>query len=367
MPFALGKMGAGFGGLGAAAGRGGVYPIPKFKAALAAMAAGTRNVNMLFLGDSTFRGLNTSAGTSAQIQAFPMQLAPLLTAAGYIASANNWLGRGAMVTSTSDNRLSLTGWVATASGSLAETILGVSSAGTVVYTPQTNCDTFRIIYPLVTGAGRSFTANLNGGSTLATITNTAGAAAIGETTVSGSIGANALNLVWVSGQVFASQLICWDSTLGKQILILNAGWSGAEMSAFQTADLPFRAFPMINYLAPDLAILGGPINEWEAGKTVAAYTDALRAVIAQAQLTGDVVLTTPVPSSTAVATVAVQQGFVAAIWALSRELRLRVVPIFEAFGSYAAANAAGLMSDTKHPSQAGYALMAQLTRSVILR
>jgi lysophospholipase L1-like esterase len=344
--------------------------MPKFAAALAARAAGTRNAKLALVGDSTVRGNGSATTTGQALNGWGPQLSDLLTNGGLPSGWSNIFGAGNVTLSSYDARI-VNGWGLSA----AETFGGkrfTGATGTVSFTPQ-KLDGSLIPFDTIdfwiiknTGLG-TFDVNVDGGATIQTISNANATPLFTKVTVTvpGGLTTHTINCVRSTLTVFINGIDCYTAAT-KQVSIWNGGRSGWMASDFIADQSSVdRALPALGTLAPDLTIISTGINEWESGQDTGTMVSAISTIADTAAVSGDVVLATPVPSSTAVAAVATQDTYVAAIRALAASRRYRLIDNYALFGSYATANANGWMTDTKHPNGTGYAQMAANAKRVL--
>lgn len=341
--------------------------LPKFRAALAKVRRGTANATIACIGDSTTRGVGAAAGTAAFLNGYPPQLASMLAAPlGVALSANNAIGSGNVTLASNDSRVALTGG---SQGAVNATLGGAlfqltASGHTFAFTPGVAADTFDI-YSVKTGATGSFTINLDGGSTLATVSGLIAGGGMVKTTVTGTLATHTLNCVWGSGTCYVVGVHAYDST-SKKVQILNLGASGVRSSNLADTTNGYAALNAIPIYAADLTILDCGINDWSNAVSISTYTANMQAVIVQALTTGDVMLVTPVPSAQSVAGLAVQQPYITALYGLAQAYNLPLIDAWARFGTYEALNGLGLYSDTLHPNGVGYADFTALIKNAIV-
>lgn len=337
--------------------------LPKFRKALSRQQLGIANAKLALVGDSTTAGYPGVTATTNRPQAYPAQLATLLTAQGIKAGSQSFWGNNQLpgAVPANDSRVAMTGgWAASgAQVSIGGPMLTTTTAGTLSFTPTANCDTFDVYYV----ANNSVVAiNLDGG----TATNTGGGSfAITKATVTGTLAAHTLNLVWTSGQPFIVGVDAYDST-SKQVSCWNWGRYGAVVSDWGVAGNTWDPLTALGFFAPDLTVICLTINDATAGTSLATYNTKMQAIIDKAKLSGDVALMVGVPSDTAINAAAVQADFQGRVKALGAVNSCPVVDLTERFVSFATSSALGFYGDQKHPVAIGYADVARAVARLIM-
>ncbi|RQY50973.1 hypothetical protein DF109_32485 [Burkholderia stagnalis] len=347
--------------------------LSKWKAAKARVRSGVGTGRVLCVGDSITAGYGSQA-TGKNALCYPRQLASMLSAVGITAVSNAFIGygpNGAVNTGTTPNldlRISLGSWTEFTS------VTGVggyffsatsSSNGTLSFTPTVNCDTFVIYWAGSSGNG-SFSANISGGTPTTVSTNT-GSGVLSKTTITGTLGANVLNLSWSSGgAVYIAGVEGYDSTK-PSVSIINAGWSGSATSDWNNTSGGATYSPLYGpgVIAPDLIVVCLGINDWDLG-TLSAFQTNLTAIVTQYKTYADVLLMSPVPTNPGQSvpggttpSTATQAGFVSALWSIANSAGVPVVDIFNRWQSFSAQNANSMYYDTvTHPDATGYADVA---------
>lgn len=340
----------------------------KLLMAIGKVRRGTQNAKILCVGDSTTRGVGASAGTAAFLNGYPPQLAAQLTAAGLTAGSQNVFGSGNVTLTSSDSRIGLLNGAT--QGAVNTTLGGAmfqltAATHTFAFTPTANCDTFDI-YSVKTGGTGSFTINLDGGATAATVSGVTTPSTIVKTTVTGTLAAHTLNCVWASGTTYVIGVDAYNSAV-KQLSIWNLGASGAKSTDLADTAVTYGELSAISFYAPDLTIIDCGINDWANGTGVSTYVTSMQAFITAAKASGDVWIMTPPPSSTASTAINVQKPYVDAMYRLADANGCSLIPVWNRFGSYAIRNAAGAYFDTLHPNGLGYSDMAAAVKAAIMR
>lgn len=344
----------------------------KWRKAIANVKTGQGNARIMCVGDSTTFGVGTGSSTSVGDMkpfSYPTQLANRLNAIGINAHANSFAGYGQSSglpnNFINDARIVAgNSWVPHTFPTVGGEYLKAStSTNSLAFTPTVPVDTFKIITPV--GAFGHIGFDINGG-TQTNVDETVGPVnGFVETVITGTLGTNTLNIKYISGAtVFLVGVEAYDSSK-KWVDVYNVGWSGAKSVDLSAATV-LSSYP---WIAPDLSILNCGINDWNFGVSIATFTTQVQSIITALKAIGDVVLVAPNPSDTNVgagASVAVQQTFVAALYALASTNNL---PLFDLFnrmqGTYALDNAAGYAADNVHLNKNGYADAAQFLANIL--
>jgi lysophospholipase L1-like esterase len=353
--------------------------LPKWRRALAKVRAGTANANLMALGDSTTAGsFATGNGyvASARSMSYPTQLAALMaTATGLPINLNTFAGSNAGSSDflAYDPRWTSLGtnWTVGAIPSFGGSLIGNNNAGnytTAKFQTSGITDTVDIWYLQNTSYG-TFTVSIDGGQSTSANIVAAGAISMQKVTKTFTRGSNHVlefNKV-ADGNVFIAGFCAYDSQV-KSVNIFNGGYPGKKASDFVANTNVWDPLPMLGTFAPDLTLLNININDWIAGTAAATFTSQMQTIITQAQLSGDVLLQTGMPSKITSATQAAQDAITVATRLLAQPLNIPVVDVSSAWCDYTTAVASGYFlpaNDVVHPGAAGYANAALLISQVI--
>lgn len=304
----------------------------------------------LFCGDSTTLGY----GGGAVGNSMPYKLKVLID--GYLARAVN----GATIP-PNNNIVNDPRWVAGTGWAIAGTLgWGGRSAyratsgttGTLTFTPGVTCDTFDVYY-YVSATNAAIPMSIDGGP----VTNAAAspfASGVGKTTLTVAAGANhVLSIGPTGGNTWITHVDAHLST-ERSVRIANAGASGSTAAAWVGGGAGFNGPALIESYAPGLMVLSLGINDSTAAVSTATFIEQMTALINAGKKSGDVIVWTNPPSADLNGRVAIQASYRDALMATCRNLGVPLVDVFARWGSFEKANAAGFMSDTVHPSIAGY-------------
>ncbi|MFG6441121.1 SGNH/GDSL hydrolase family protein [Roseateles sp. LKC17W] len=285
-------------------------------------------------------GSETAGGTTFN-QYFPS----LNPGAGWVNSPQGSLGKNSLENSTTTNALPLTASVPVNTGEIfyfSKPVDGTAAFGT-------------------------FTVNVDGGATLATVDCNA-AKTMRKQVVTFARGYHTLNVVPPGGGVYVviAGMIAYDSE-NPGVQVLNLGYAGGTAATLKGSGT-LATSNVISTLGCKLIILGNLINDWVAGTNVATFKADTQTLITAAKNGGacDVVLITDIPTAPGVASYATQAAYLTAYRELAAENSLILIDWYtQSGGTYEAANAAGLMYDDRHESALGYTRKAEMVASVL--
>jgi lysophospholipase L1-like esterase len=359
---------------------GGGVSLPRWQAALAAQQAGTRNANVLFVGDSTTFGLGGGTGGSNETNCKNNCFVSMLIALVANSSNSSWFGDasgGQASFATYDARIGSEGsWQLSEDPegfNFSVPVLGgpalvvPSGGGTspLTFTPTNAVDTFVIYYLRYPGSGGL---NIYIDGTLQTNVSEDIASGTGQASVTVTAASAGTHTVGVASDgtaanVFLCGIRAYNSAV-KEISLMNAGWSGSTannwVNPVNSSGAAYAPLPTISaWAAPDLTFIDLTINDWR-GDGSGNYSDEIQAIITQAQTTGDVVLMTGVPSNGI--DQAFMQGFVDTILSLATANNCPVIDFFSLWGK---AWVSSWMYNDFHPNATGYAQQAPVIANMI--
>jgi hypothetical protein len=343
--------------------------MPKWRKALAGVRAKTAYAKIACVGDSETYG-NMATGTNANIVAanYPTRLSEILNA-NIPAIAASFFGDGswgAGSINSADPRITPGAWAGNGPNSVGGASWTATSAATFAFAPGVAIDTVDVWSFSNTGLG-SFSVNVDGGATLATVSENAAAAAF-KTTVSTTLATHTINAVWASGSAFFFGMDAYSSAT-KSVRVLNMGRGSAASSYWNTPNAPFDPASALQVVAPDLTIIMLGVNDWQTSVSVGTYMTNMQALITAAKVSGDVLLVSPLPTNPANSPFvpnATQQGFVQACYALAASNNVPLLDMNYRFGGSFSAGSQWYSSDGIHPLGIGYSDMALAVAKSIL-
>lgn len=343
-------------------GNGGAATLPQWNATKTAVANGTRNGKLMFIGDSMTMGAfgNGPANTFLGCRPFsyPMQLIPSVANT----LDQSWGGSCSVTTNTYqqyDSRItSSTNWsnIGGSPALGAHLYNNTTTSDPLIFSPPIAFDTIDVWTPQVAGIG-TLLVNVDGGATLATIVE-AGSNLYKKTTISCPLGIHTLQFVRSSGSCYISAFSCYNSTQ-KVINVFNSGWSGSKISDWVDSTLVYSPLNAMISHAADLVIYADGANEWANSVSTTSFQNNLQILITAIKSVGsDLILVSDAPSDVSIASVAVQQTYRVIMQQLAAANRLKYVDLTTIFGSYTTGNANGYYANTVHLNGAGYGVMA---------
>lgn len=326
-----------------------------FRAAYAKMRRGTLDPLVLMMGDSTMAGYNGSNYIATKTTATPRFLGQLLTSYGIPASEEtcNIGGQAAQLFSWDPRITGSTNWTlagGAAVGTLGQLFSSSVNGATFSFAPTRAFDSFDIFH--TTQAAGVITVNVDGGATLATITNP-GTFTVVKDTVSCTLGTHTINLVQSGTTFLAVNAIVPHTSTARQLNIVNAGNGGYLASTYNNNTNFYLSGVQTPWTvaAPALTIFELTMNDSTAPTSIATYTANMQALITLAQTAGsDVILSTgnPVNDATGIANIG---NLITALQSLAILNGCGFVEMnARRYISYANWNAVVPYSDNYHPS-----------------
>jgi lysophospholipase L1-like esterase len=358
------------------------------RAAIGRVIGGTGSMKVACIGDSTTTGSYATPGNQSAGNrpfGYPSQLANILTARGLPAHSDSFFGSNNVIGGLAPYLLYNTKVTSASGFSVGPTTsLGGPSfqstaiGGVLSFTPTTAFDTIDIYW--LPNSGYTATVNVDGGSTLATITGSP-AGVFGHTQITGvTHGTHTINITQATGTGVFVGVAVTDSTTPR-VEVYNMGISSGFVNDAASAALSvlgsvavnkFGFYAGIPVVAPDLVTINLTINDTNTQQaTVAAYQAALQSAVVFAQATSDVILMIGNPCNTAPWTGGViAPQYQAAVYAVAQTCNVPVCDITQRWTSYAVTNPIMPYGDTGvgslHPSQVGYADIARALSSFFL-
>lgn len=335
------------------------------RAGLARMRAGTGTFKIAIVGDSTTAGRDAVSLNSGYAGARPFCVAQLL--ANLLSStivpgrtdgaqADSWFGNPTVGNNAAlvayDTRLALTGWVAggsSFSGPGGQALESTTNGALLAFTPASIFDTLDVFWDRQTSGG-SFTVNVDGGSTLQTI-STAGTTAYMKTTITGiTRGTHTINATTTStSDTQISGMAVRDSTIPRAE-VYNLGVDGITCANYNTVFSGHGMAIGIPILAPDVTFINLTINDKNSNPFPAIFGVNMQSIIANPVASGNVILVIGTPISSANQTNGVGAFYDNLIYQLAASNNFPVIDLGQRWVSYAAANAVMPYNDSNSPS-----------------
>ena len=336
------------------------------RAGLANVRSGLAPLKIAFVGDSTTLGFGGggSLDTGGKAASYPTRFSQILTGRGIPSQTDSWFGQGAV----SGNYSLYNPLVTVLSGFTADVgIQTVGAAGfkstatgsVLSFAPVAAFDTMDIFTLNNAGLG-SFTVNVDGGATLATVNTSAGGTYV-KNTVSCSLGIHTINCTTTSNSYTNIAGIAVRASGTPRVECYNMGWdsSAAGQWASPSTWSPIQGLATI---APNVTFINLTINDINSTSALNAnYTNYLQTIITQSLSTGDAILMIGNPCNnskwtTGSPSLANQYGNV--VYALAQSNNIQLVDITQRFSSFASWNSVAPYYDTLHPGALGYADIA---------
>ena len=316
-------------------------------------------VRLVIVGDSQSFGRGVGGGDrlvdGAAAKCWPTLLAYFLRQMGFAASAESFFEGNNTGASWAlyDPRVDPASWLIATGTTIGGRLLyaNATGLGQPAITPAAEVDTFEIYYPVNTYGTLNYTID-NGAAAMAV---QAGSPALGKAVATATkVGSHTLRLARNSaagGSAYVSGVVAYNAAL-KDVRIINAAARGWSTVDWLVADQPWRAFPGIRGLSPQITIIMLGPNDRRvggAGTTPAQLEANLLALINQAKADGgNVILALPMPiAQTEIATITDAEQ-TAIYERLARTNQLPLVRTDLILGTWEAASAAGKVGDTLH-------------------
>ena len=339
----------------------------KILAGYNAMKAGTRNMGIAIMGNSTDRGVDETASpyNLQYTNSLAEYLAAQFRAEGIPSGANNWYGiSGTSLTDykNRDGRLTTAGTAAMGSAVIQGGAgLSMSSATAAMsFTPQGQWKVAEI-FTMQNSAfnGATLAANIDGGANTNIVqdaTNT-----IRKTILTAaSLGTHTINISWVSGANALYGINCYDDSR-KEVTIHQWAQSGGTLSQMvdDTGTPSAGRIRQMTLFSVDLSLGdGGMVNTWRNNISVATAQTQFDAWIDAVKNAGaDFIWCVPPFDSGSAGNTANQQQYIDMGYARCLVKNVPIFDIRKRWQTKADADAAGYTSaaDFTHPRALGQA------------
>ena len=339
----------------------GSLTLGKFRAALAKTISGVSDTNIVFISDSTWRGVNSTLGTARVPSSAPNVFAKILNAwkpYGLSFSAASWWGDGNMApASDSDYRVSLGTFASSTGKTLGGFTVMASTNGTFSFAPG---ELYNSVTAYYTGSGASGSMDIAGSGPVALSAGSTVNIYVASTSVA-SPAVQPVNFSRSAGNLYLCGLACKD-TSKKQVYIHNAAVSGATSATPLDTSKPWSYLNMLTArLIPDLAVINLAANDWRnvlgSATTIANLTTLCNAMVAAGS---SILIVTPVWDASTLPDASIQQSYVDAIKAFAISNGYGLLDTRLQWPSYSAMNARGVYDDTIHLAAPGSADWARM-------
>lgn len=329
--------------------------LARWRLALQKVRDGVADARLLFIGDSTTSGFGSTLRASfVNRGSYPARVTQLLNTS--VTPAMNGLAINYAGSSVDGRWVLGTGWAGAGFGMASgSAFTGVAPSGNLVFTtdPAVSCDRWDV-YWLQTASGGTITCNTTGASP-STI-NTAGASAVGKTTISVT-GSTSISLTGTADakSIYVIGVEPHNSATFK-ILVGTAGVDGKKASDF-VGGSPWGTAPFQTSHNADLTCISLGINDTQTPSTAAQYIANIASIVSQCPK--DVVLISMPPSGTGSGVTYPQYEALYQPALLSYALQNNI-PLIDWYGRLSNTFQTSFMFDALHPNNSGYWDIAQL-------
>jgi hypothetical protein len=346
----------------------------------AAVIAGTARATIVSVGESTSTGVGAGTGGIGIVdgwnKAWPNRLAVKLAAGGIPATTSsffNGAGGGNLTFSTlasyDPRRTFGAGWdnyVPTPPMGWfgGNYLYSQGASNNIDFAPGTSFDTIKV-HDFSGGVPGTLTVAIDGGANLSPTLPQSGGSAYRITSYTVALGVHTVNLRGLNtSETVLGGCQVFNSAVKAVDVIIGGIPSGNVLQSSDTSD-PWSAGNVTGALQPDLLIIKTAINDALDLTTMAAFKAGLQVLVDKGKLTGDVVMLTSNPWSGS--TQQVQEDLRTAMIEVANTNGLLVIDGFNFYGgTWAIANANGLMFDQYHPNATGYDNEAQLIYNILM-
>jgi lysophospholipase L1-like esterase len=337
----------------------------KLLAARARVASNSGLARLAFLGDSNFAGAWSTGNAllaNAKSGAPSARIASTLIASnGITAIDDSWFGDAHLTTQAGYNayntKVVMGGSWNPSGGNRpgGAGMLANTNASNLAFTPTSAFDTIDI-YTIASTAGGSFTVNVDGGATLATLSTAGTNGVYTKQTVTGvTLGVHTINCTttstsntWIAG-------IAVHKSAAAVLEMYNMGINSATAATYNVANIAAD----LAVIAPHCTFINLTTNDINTVPTsIPVFTTNSQALITAALATGDCIIMVGVPANATNWGNGVNLTYISAIYALAAANNIPLLDFQARWTSYAITNANMPYGDTLHPGPAGYADMA---------
>lgn len=334
--------------------------LPKLVASLAKTKSGGGDTFIDFVGDSTVRaGLNGGLYTVAT--SLPVRFAAELTQRGYVVSTDGVAGASNLSTTAAyvaiDPRLAFgAGWSILTQGTAGGYIF-TNSSDTTSMSLTTALSFDRVdVFVYESGTSGTWTLNVNGGAASAATGGTSFTAKKYTINISGSAG-DTINLqrTGAGGTIYILGMRSRLSTASR-VYVGNCGWATSNtVNWTSTTNSPYDPQSIMVLRAATGVFMALGVNDWNPTVTpLSTYAANYQTLITRFSTFADVALLgQPQSDPTSFSSVATQATYLAVQQAAALSNTKPWSNLQYRWGSYANANANGLMGDQRHPNTAG--------------
>lgn len=297
----------------------GSLALPKWRAAVAKVRAGTATAKLAICGSSTAAG----HGAGTRNLGLTARITQMLNSYYVPTTSGNITGGsfGSVATLTGyDSRITFgAGWEASTTDAPLGSFSFRNPAGTgsttglLQFTPD---DAFNIIdlYVKKTPGSGTLSISIDGGVTPLT-TSGSGAEELAFVRVQGlAVGKNTVTLRATSlgTEGVEVYMIRTYNTTSRTVDVLQWAHTGGTAQNFLNATKPWSAYNLMNRVAPDLAMFIVASNVWTGGQSMNTFRGQMQSWVDRLKETSDVMLVAGIPTPANEVSLATQQKYVEA-------------------------------------------------------
>lgn len=242
-----------------------------------------------------------------------------------------------------------------------------SVTGNLQFTFPNVVDTITVFYAKNPGFG-TFTVNVDGGPSLGSVVTNQATQGAGKTTFTCAPGHHTINITPpTGGTIFIMGVEAYLST-APAVMYSNGGATGVITSFYANTANPWTTLRQFDLVQPDLTIISTGINDCRIGGTdLNAMQAALTQIVQKAQLYGDILICSMIPSAPGDGTWPREQTEMPLFEsvAVANNCGYYDLTLLGRFVDWNNANVRGWMQDIYHPSSAGYAFWATLLNAML--
>jgi lysophospholipase L1-like esterase len=340
--------------------------ILRTSAALAATRENSADTLIAFCGDSTERGTIDGGGAAQFGNGPPVKVARLLATAGYNIAHDNVFGNLASGSlPSSDTRVVFAGTIGNSNNVPGGRFFTLSGSGAkVTFTPTVNCDRFDVYTVQNTGLG-TLALDINGGAATNVVGN--GAKTVVKTTLSPALGANTINVSWVSGTAHLIGIDAYNSNV-KRVRCLNMGWPSSTSTQWAVTGNIWEPRPLLSstILRPNCIVLNLGLNDMNtAPVNSATFKSNMLAMIADWKANSDVIMKAWAPAGSGWADQATQDDHLARLYEVALEADVPLINTLARIPSWTAGNSLSMYSGSVHMSADGYSVPTRLVANFL--
>lgn len=353
--------------------------MPKTRAGIARIRAGTGRLRVAILGDSTSIGTGSGTGSPPALNgawpfSFGKYMAAQLSQYGLPTHDISFIGNqnvsGTISYPLYDTRATLgASWNPSSERSLGGAMWRFTGAATTGLDMAVNfsgdfVDTVTVYYLRLTGNG---TFTIKAGDNAGVVVNTSGATGIQSVTINCTRGNNITATASATSgtpTMLIYGMVGFDSTI-PGIDLYRCGFYGGTPTDFIGASA-YGSLAALAAFAPNLSLIELTINPARINTPLDTYAAEMQTLITNAKASGDVVVAAGIPSASTIAPLATTAQFGQVCKNLAAANNVPFISVADRWISYDVSNPLGYYYDTTgHGLKPGYADKAALYAALI--